>query len=157
MYIFFVVIPLLVVVAGFIFFIRKKDLELKGRVNEMVQNQVTTNANNFLKDYNSLAKKRNGAIGNLDASGVYVLFNTTKQLYYVGQSINVLKRVKTHLTGSGNGDVYADVYADFKYNDNFEVTIHHCNKDELNDIERAFITKYKASTSQGYNKNRGVR
>ncbi len=148
MYIFFVVIPLLVVVAGFIFFIRKKDLELKGRVNEMVQNQVTTNANNFLKDYNSLAKKRNGAIGNLDASGVYVLF-----IYYVGQSINVLKRVKTHLTGSGNGDVYAD----FKYNDNFEVTIHHCNKDELNDIERAFITKYKASTSQGYNKNRGVR
>ena len=97
-----------------------------------------------------MLKKKNGSIKALDASWVYVLFISSKQLYCVGQSKKVLQRVKSHLTGSGNGDVYAD----FKYGDNFDITIHKCDEFDLNNIERTFISKYKASSSKGYNKNR---
>ncbi len=81
-----------------------------------------------------------------------MLFYKTKELYYVGQSKNVLKRVRSYFTGKDNGDVYAD----FKYNDQFEVNIHKCSEWELNQIEKIFIEKYKSSNKfRGYNKTRG--
>ncbi len=52
-----------------------------------------------------------------DFEGAYVLHNLNNDFYYVGQSINVVHRVKQHFTGKGNGDVYAD----FKYNNEFEI------------------------------------
>ena len=36
----------------------KKDWELRKRVSEMVQNQVTKNGNDFLNDYKLLAQKK---------------------------------------------------------------------------------------------------
>ena len=148
-----IIIGFVIIFLGLGLFNAKKERELKSRVNNMMQNQVTTNATIFLQDYKLLAQKRNGSISSMENSGVYVILNLTKNLYYVGQSKNVLKRVKSHLTGSGNGDVYAD----FKYGDNFEVTIHNCSIIDLNNIERTFISKYNASGSNGYNKNNGVR
>lgn len=47
--------------------------------------------------------------------GIYIIHNVTKNKYYVCQSRIVLKIVRNHFSGSGNGDVYAD----FKYNDEF--------------------------------------
>ena len=119
----------------------------------MMQNQVTTNATIFLQDYKLLVQKRHGSISSMENPGVYVILNLTKNLYYVSQSENVLKRVKSHLNGSDNGDVYAD----FKYGDKLEVTIHNCSIIDLNNIERTFITKYNSSGSNGYNRNRGAR
>ena len=69
---------------------------------------------------------------------------------YVGQSENVGKRVRNHLTGHGNGDVYAD----FKYGKFVYVKMIICDYDELDGMERDLIFTYDAQ-NRGYNKTQG--
>ena len=86
-------------------------------------------------------------------TGVYILHNETKDLYYVGQSVKVLARVKQHLTSHGNGDVYAD----FKYGDSFTVKtipLAESGYQSLNDLERDAIEAFDAY-DKGYNMTRG--
>lgn len=67
--------------------------------------------------------------------GVYVLHNKTKNLCYVGQGTQVFNRVNSHLTGKGNGDVYAD----YKYGDEFSIRIipfQGSGYDSINALER---------------------
>lgn len=109
------------------------------------------NAYEFLKlaRGNKHIKKR----GENDFKGVYILYNKTKKMFYIGQSVNVYDRVYKHLTGSGNGDVYAD----FKYGDLFLVKTIRFEKrkhNTLNDLEKLYIKKYN-SYAKGYNKTRG--
>lgn len=68
---------------------------------------------------------------------------------YVGQSVDVYKRVHNHFTGKGNGDVYADI-KNGKY---AYVKIIQCEKYELNDLEKELIAYYNATDS--YNKTAG--
>lgn len=53
----------------------------------------------------------------LEFTGIYILHNVTRDMYYVGQSIRVLHRIRQHLTGHGNGDAYAD----YKHGDEFAI------------------------------------
>lgn len=88
-----------------------------------------------------------------DFTGVYVLHNTTKELYYVGQSVHVWKRLSDHLMGHGN----ADVYADMKYGDRFTVKVIPLvgsGYKSLNDLERDAIESYDAY-ERGYNRTSG--
>lgn len=88
-------------------------------------------------------------------TGVYILRNKTQDRYYVGQGKNVLDRVNQHLTGRGNGEVYAD------YRNGDEWTIQLINFDDthfntLNELERHMIRAHDAYFN-GYNKTRGNR
>lgn len=88
-----------------------------------------------------------------DLVGVYVIYNETKGMYYVGQAKRLYFRVKQHFTGHGNGDVYAD----YKYGDSFLIrliTLRESGCDDLDRLERDMIAKYHAYES-GYNKNAG--
>ena len=88
-------------------------------------------------------------------AGVYVLYNQTKNMYYVGQGQRVLDRVNSHFTGKGNGDVYAD----YKYGDAFTITtfaLEESGYSSLNELERSAIEAYGAF-AHGYNKTRGNR
>lgn len=88
-----------------------------------------------------------------DLAGCYVLYNKTKRMYYVGQSKDIICRVKQHFTGKGNGDVYAD----YKYGDLFEVgllLLSDTRYKGLNDLERDLIDVFGAY-ERGYNKTRG--
>jgi hypothetical protein len=90
-----------------------------------------------------------------DYTGVYILHNTTKDAYYVGQSVHVLQRVTQHLTGHGNGDVYAD----YKHGNTFTVRLVPLvgsGYENLNDLERDMIEAYDAYEC-GYNATRGNR
>ena len=85
--------------------------------------------------------------------GVYVLHNKTKNLCYVGQGTQVFNRVNSHLTGKGNGDVYAD----YKYGDEFSIRIipfQGSGYDSINALEKDTISTYNAF-AKGYNKTRG--
>jgi excinuclease UvrABC nuclease subunit len=84
--------------------------------------------------------------------GVYIHHNITKNIYYVGQAKNLNRRCKKHLTGYGNGDVYADK----KYGDKFESAIVLLGDTDmsLNELERLYIKKYHASID-GYNRTEG--
>lgn len=86
-------------------------------------------------------------------AGVYILYNKTKKMYYVGQGKQVISRVNNHFTGKGNGDVYAD----YKYGDVFKIrllALEGSGFKTLNDLERETIKTYDAF-AHGYNKTRG--
>ena len=68
---------------------------------------------------------------------------------YVGQSIHVFQRVRNHLTGHGNGEVYADV----KYGKHVYVQIVPCKQEDLNRTEIRLIEAFDATRS--YNKTVG--
>lgn len=90
-----------------------------------------------------------------DFAGMYILYNHTKNMYYVGQGKKVFQRVNSHFTGHGNGDVY--VYADYKYGDNFTIrmiALENSGFGTLNQLERNAIATYNAY-AKGYNKTRG--
>ncbi len=55
---------------------------------------------------------------------------------YVGQSVNVFRRVHKHLTGSGNAGIFEDVEAGRRV----MVQIVPCSSDSLNDMERLLIS-----------------
>lgn len=88
-----------------------------------------------------------------DFVGVYIIYNKTKNMYYVGQAKKVLQRANQHFTGHGNGDVYAD----YKYGDEFTIKTIPLNTSgysSLDALEKDTIRAYDAF-SKGYNKTRG--
>lgn len=90
---------------------------------------------------------------NSDFVGCYVICNTSKSMYYVGQGKNVLQRARQHFTGHGNGDVYAD----YKYGDQFNIRLFRLKDgqfDNIDQMEKSLIATYDAYNT-GYNKNRG--
>ncbi len=147
----------LVVVAIFFIFILFKVLTIvkknkeKTKIIMLSKKADEINVKEFLKLRQDKVSKK--YILKNDFQGVYVLFNKKKKIYYVGQSVNVLKRVNNHFTGKGNGDVYAD----FKYGDNFTIQtipLENSGFSNLNDLEKQAITVFKAY-KKGYNKTRG--
>ncbi len=99
-------------------------------------------------DFFRLKKEMQG-----DIVGAYILFNINKAMCYVGQSKRVYFRVNQHFTGEGNPDVYAD----YKYGNNFRIKIIRLNDSgyyDLDKLEKDLIAQYDAYNS-GYNKNAG--
>ena len=68
---------------------------------------------------------------------------------YVGQSENVCQRVRNHLTGHGNGDVYCDV----RNGNSVYIKIICCEPSQMNDVEKNLIKIFNATKS--YNKTAG--
>lgn len=68
---------------------------------------------------------------------------------YIGQSVNVCKRVHNHFTGKGKGDVYADI----KYGKKAYVRFVPCRKELMNKVEKKLIRAFRATES--YNNTRG--
>lgn len=54
-----------------------------------------------------------------EITGIFIVHNATKDLYYVGQSAKAIDRAAIQFLGRGN----CDVYADYKYGDSFNVRI----------------------------------
>lgn len=88
-----------------------------------------------------------------DKKGIYVIWNTTKDKHYVGQSKNLGKRLNRHFN---NGDVKNIVFAkDWYAGDCFYYKYHLCQKkDELDSLEKEKIQEYNAF-GKGYNSTSG--
>jgi len=94
-----------------------------------------------------------------DGPGCYIILIFSKPVLnrdysdyehgYIGQSINACSRVHNHLSGKGNGDVYAD-RKNGKY---LYVKVVECSKAELNDLEIRLIGAF--DYKRLYNKSRG--
>lgn len=132
---------------------RRDRLELCMRIASLAYHEAPMLAQDFLDMRSRLVASR--MLQESEFTGVYILHNVDKDKYYVGQSIRVLSRITQHLTGHGNGDVYAD----FKYGDCFTVStipMQGSGYQSLNDLERDTISAYNAK-EQGYNMTRGNR
>lgn len=135
----------------------------KVQEQKRIREQMTNLANNTLEmstaDFFEMRRKSFGGRGNpqyanqFNFSGVYILHNKTKDLYYVGQARQVLTRVNNHFTGKGNGDVYAD----YKHGDEWTIkliALENSGFKTLNELERHIINT-SDSVRNGYNKTRG--
>lgn len=91
--------------------------------------------------------------------GVYIIHNKEKDKYYVGQSKDVMKRIKQHFNGTvPKNSVFAEDYytSQMENKDNiFEYKIIRCEtKDELDSLEKKLIYEYD-SWNSGYNGTSG--
>lgn len=130
---------------------RDQRLRAYAKAYEEAQSHLLELGNEALPANEFLTTAKNGQ----DFTGCYILHNATKDIYYVGQAVSVLQRVAQHLTGHGNGDVYAD----YKYGDIFTVKavkLSQSGYDSLNELERDLIAAYDAYEN-GYNRTHGNR
>lgn len=147
---------ILLVICVIIFQIFKK-LKISKQIDDLANNVSEMTPEEFMKMRNASfgGRGRPSYALTRNFAGVYILYNESKNMYYVGQGKQVLNRVNAHFTGKGNGDVYAD----YKYGDRFSIkmiALENSGFNSLNELERNTIARYKAF-SNGYNKTRGNR
>lgn len=139
----------LIGVSIFVWWLQKRDLaRLRIQMDGLCESSSGMSPELFLK--NRLALKRAG-----DFTGIYILHNVSKDRYYVGQGVRVIDRVSQHFMGHGN----ADVYADWKYGDQFmikTIPLQQSGYQSLNDLEHDAIAAYDAC-EHGYNRTHGNR
>lgn len=134
---------------------KQKIEEIKEQINDLSSSATEVTPEEFFKLRKASADGRRLISTDMDFAGVYILYNQTKNKYYVGQGQSVFKRVNSHFIGHGNGDVYAD----YKYGDDFTIKMIRLDQSgfqTLNELERNTIMTYNAF-SKGYNKTRGNR
>ena len=146
---------ILVVLIGILHYRHKQKARIKRKVRRLANSTVEMTPEEFFAMRNaSFGGKGSPSYAlTMNFAGVYILFNLTKNMYYVGQGKEILNRVNSHFTGKGNGDVYAD----YKYGDIFTIkmiALKNSGFRTLNDLERNAILTYDAFAS-GYNKTRG--
>ena len=141
------------------FLTNKRVKQEKALIDEKIQRLADGTAEMTPEDFLEMRNRKFGGPQKYalqhNFAGVYILFNKSKNMYYVGQATKILDRVNNHFTGKGNGDVYAD----YKYGDTFTIkmiALENSGFDSLNALEKATIGKYDAF-SKGYNKTRGNR
>ena len=131
------------------------------RLKKRIRKGTFIPAEEFLEDW-ILEKEGNQCTAGYKAevfSGCYVITIHEKPVkngnymhyddIYIGQSLNVTNRVHSHLTGKGNGDVFADL----KYGYSVYVELLKCPKQDMNDLERELIDLFHATDS--YNATAG--
>ena len=142
---------------GIIIFQIIKKYKIKKQIDELANNVREMTPEEFMKMRNTSfgGRGRPSYALTKNFAGVYILYNKSKDMYYVGQGKQVLNRVNAHFAGKGNGDVYAD----YKYGDIFSIkmiALENSRFNSLNELERNTIARYNAF-SNGYNKTRGNR
>lgn len=84
-----------------------------------------------------------------EITGIFIVHNATKNLYYVGQSAKAIDRAAIQFLGRGN----CDVYADYKYGDSFSVRIiplSGSGYESLNELKRTAIQALEAADERLY-------
>ena len=138
--------------------LKKKKEEIKLYYNRKIQdikplNNLVNNDESFvsLKMFSGLEYEK--------IVGCYIIHNKENDKYYVGQSKDILKRLKQHFKGTVPlNPIFAEDYYNSQYpnkDDLFEVKIIRCNtKDELDNTEKQLISDYD-SWKNGYNGTSG--
>ncbi len=137
--------------------IRRKELAgAIGAFKEERENLLERSMDDFLnqtetitpEEFFNIKERQKG-----DIVGVYIIHNESKDMYYVGQAKRLFYRINQHFTGHGNGDVYAD----YKYGDDFSIKIIKLSEsgyDDIDQLEKDMIKKYDAYVT-GYNRTSG--
>lgn len=138
---------------GRVWFQYSQKAKIRKQIRGLMSNTITMTPKQFQQMRNKRFKGNKHYASDYNFAGIYVLHNTSKKMYYIGQGKNVLDRVNSHFAGRGNGDVYAD----YKYGDKWTIQMLALDNSDfytLNDLERHAIEFYN-SYHKGYNKTRG--
>ena len=110
----------------------------------------------FQKDTTKLC---NNIIGTQKVCGIYKITNLLNKKSYIGQSVDISNRIKTHIKcGLGidtppTNKFYQSLQEIGVWNFSFEV-LEKCSKEKLNEKEKYWIDFYK-TTDYGYNSTKG--
>ncbi|MDL4842478.1 GIY-YIG nuclease family protein [Aquibacillus rhizosphaerae] len=154
-FLFFLSFGLIIFILLVFLFQAREQSKIRKQIFELANNTLELTPEDFLEMRNKSFGGKGKALysNNYNFSGVYILYNQSKDLYYVGQGKQVLNRVNSHFTGRGNGDVYAD----YKYGDFWTIkmiALKNSGFSTLNELEKSAIETYD-SFNKGYNKTRG--
>lgn len=90
----------------------------------------------------------------MDKCGIYLIRNKINGKVYIGQSINIERRIGDHFSRRSGTDLHKDIQQYGK--DNFEIEVlEECKVEDLNKRERFYIEKYESFGEKGYNLNTG--
>lgn len=145
--------------------IREKEKELKNKKGSILSDynkkllEVKPLSNSVSHDESFIMLKFFSGLEYEKIIGVYVIHNKEKDKYYVGQSKDVMKRIKQHFNGTTpQNPIFAEDYytSQIENRDNiFEVKVIRCEtKDELDSLEKKLIYDYD-SFNNGYNRTSG--
>lgn len=137
----YILIAILIVITLII-----KEVRLELNVRKKVHKDA-------ILDIAFMESREKGLLKEQNGPGAYVLTNMSTGRSYVGQSVRIVDRVNAHLTGSGNGDVYADL----KNGDRFSIrliSLYDTHYKDLNSLEK-FLIGVHDSYRNGYNRTRG--
>lgn len=86
-------------------------------------------------------------------TGIYIIINNFNGKKYIGQSVNMIKRIRVHLSGRGSTLLKNAMLI---YPNYFTVEIlSECSRSELNRLEEEFIEKHNTVAPFGYNLKAG--
>lgn len=88
-----------------------------------------------------------------NTEGVYIFHNLNDGRHYVGQSVDLMRRVKEHLRGRGNPGVHESMQMGDEFTIKF-IKLSETNFYNLDSLEKHYIKKHN-SFRRGYNKTRG--
>lgn len=127
------------------------------RVRDVIYSGAFISSSEFLQNW--IVRRGTSGFKHEDGPGCYVILIYDRvpnagdwshyDDVYIGQSVRVCQRLYSHLTGKGNGDVYADL----RNGRHIYLAIHRCARNDLNAREKSLIRAFKATSS--YNKTRG--
>lgn len=122
----------------------KQQEKLLGIRQSLLENdpQIVASAEEFMAQQKALTQQG-------EITGIFIVHNATKNLYYVGQSAKAIDRAAIQFLGRGN----CDVYADYKYGDSFNVRIiplSGSGYESLNELKRTAIQAPEAAGEELY-------
>lgn len=153
-----IILVLLVIIIGCVqLLIIEQQRKHQADLRQSVLGSQLIPANVFLSNWKTTkdGNRITGGYKTLDQPGCYVIVTSPSpdgvayENVYVGQSLHVCSRVRNHLTGHGNGDVYADV----RMGKPVFVKIVTCLPQQMNALERSLIKTFNATNS--YNATAG--
>ena len=100
----------------------------------------------------------NRVVGTKIKMGIYKITNLNNGMCYIGQSVNIADRWKTHIKAglgidSSNNKFYTALKTDRVENFSFEI-LEECDRAQLNEKEKFWIQYYQSETF-GYNMTKG--
>ena len=126
---------------------KKKVMEAKSILDRLTSGNEEVPIEEFLRMYDLRIHDFNSKqddikfVKNWDFEGVYLLHNCSRNIYHVGRSSKVLRKIDRTFRGYENQDVYAD----WKNQDEFRVRIimyENSGYSDINSLEKELIEKY---------------
>lgn len=122
----------------------KQQEKLLGIRQSLLENdpQIVASAEEFMAQQKALTQQG-------EITGIFIVHNATKNLYYVGQSAKAIDRAAIQFLGRGT----CDVYADYKYGDSFNVRIiplSGSGYESLNELKRTAIQALEGAGEELY-------
>lgn len=147
-----------IILAAVVFaFATCRFLGKNARIRRTVAGKRFTDSKSFEKGW--ITERGEDGYKYRDFTGCYIILVFDKPVLngnysrfeniYIGQSLNVCRRVHNHFNGKGNGDVYADI----RGGKHVYVQLLKCRKKDMNELERRLIKAFGATRS--YNSTRG--